>query len=196
MAKLAVDVVLLPPEEIMEKAIKLNKKLLKGFDAKIVLNKKKCLPHISLAMGCIEEEKIPKIQGILKELADNFLPIELEVIGISASETTPVFGITKTKKLQNLHESVMEKMAPYVNYNPKKEMFFTPKEIENPPTLDYVRNFKEKSSFENFSPHITIGYGKLDNAKIEQIKSTANTLAVCQLGNYCTCRKVLIEVII
>ena len=50
MAKIAVDVVLLPSEEMMDKAIEINRELLKRFDNKIILNKENCLPHISLAI--------------------------------------------------------------------------------------------------------------------------------------------------
>jgi len=70
MAKIAVDVVLLPSEEMAEKAIAANKELLKRNAAKIVLDKDKCLPHISLAMGCIDEKEIDEIDKILKAIAN------------------------------------------------------------------------------------------------------------------------------
>jgi len=65
MAEIAVDVVLLPSEEMADKAIAANKELLKQCADKIVLDKENCLPHISLAMGCIDERDIADIEKIL-----------------------------------------------------------------------------------------------------------------------------------
>ena len=67
MAKIAIDVVLLPSEAMTNKAIEANRRLL---DKRIVLDKEGCLPHISLAMGCIEEDEIGEIEGILCEIAE------------------------------------------------------------------------------------------------------------------------------
>ena len=81
--KIAVDVVLLPPDEIMEKAIAVNQALINTFNNKIILDKQNCLPHISLAMGCIEKEDIAEIDTVLKDIADMFSPIALTISDIS-----------------------------------------------------------------------------------------------------------------
>jgi len=62
MTEIAIDVVLLPSDGMMNRAIEINKVLLKENENKIILHKEKCLPHISLCMGCIEENKIPDIK--------------------------------------------------------------------------------------------------------------------------------------
>ena len=111
--KIAVDVVLLPPDEIMDEAIEVNQALIKTFDNKpffqrsvfrkrfskgfkesftkeilynkgIVLNKEDCFPHISLAMGCIKKGDITKIDAILKDIAKKFSPITLNISDIHA----------------------------------------------------------------------------------------------------------------
>ena len=66
MGRIAVDVVLLPDETMTDKAIEMNAKLVKQFGSEIVLHKEKCLPHISLAMGCIDEEDITFIEKVLE----------------------------------------------------------------------------------------------------------------------------------
>ena len=53
-----------------------------------------------------------------------------------------------------------------------------------------AKNYPEKSSFENFFPHITIGYGEINNFSFPIIFSVSK-LALCHLGNHCTCRKIL-----
>ena len=60
MNKTAIDVVLLPSEVMMAKAIEINRELLKTFDNKIILDIKNCLPHISLCMGVVSNEDIQK----------------------------------------------------------------------------------------------------------------------------------------
>ena len=117
MAEIAVDVVLLPSEEMADKAIAANKELLKQCADKIVLDKEICLPHISLAMGCIDERDIADIEKVLQAIAKQSSLGQLSVIGIhtetnSAGEQVSVLQIEKTEALQSLHEEVMQKLAP------------------------------------------------------------------------------------
>ena len=86
MAKIAVDIVLLPSEEMTEMAISTNKELLKQNPAKIVLDKKNCIPHISLAMGCIDERKINEIDNILKTIAKEKAVRQLKALGIDIQD--------------------------------------------------------------------------------------------------------------
>ncbi|MBL7184709.1 MAG: hypothetical protein ISS70_00155 [Phycisphaerae bacterium] len=58
MSRIAVDVVLLPSDEVAARAIEANRELLKQCPGKIVLDKDNCLPHISLAMGYIDQCRI------------------------------------------------------------------------------------------------------------------------------------------
>ncbi len=196
MAKIAVDIVLLPSEEMADKAIAANKELLKRYTAKIVLDKENCLPHISLAMGCIDKKDIDKIDEILKTITKETTLGQLNAIGIHtgtnrAGEKVSVFQIEKIEALQSLHEEVMKKLAAYLSYDVRAEMLLSLSET-NESTLDWIKNYPEKSSFENFFPHITIGYGEIINFSFP-IKFNVPKLALCHLGNHCTCRKVLIS---
>ncbi len=222
MAEIAVDVVLLPSEEMADKAIAANKELLKQCADKIVLDKENCLPHISLAMGCIDERDIADIEKILQAAAKQSSLGQLNIIGIhtgtnSAGEKVSVFQIEKTEALQSLHEEVMQKLAPYFSYDVTADMVLSPP-MAGESTLAWIKNYPEKSSFEKFSPHITIGYGEIndysfppqgvlrkstgrltaESLELRTIKFAVSTarcpvekLALCHLGNHCTCRKIL-----
>ncbi len=193
MAKIAVDVVLLPSEEVTNQAIEANKGLLKQYADRIILDKEKCLPHISLAMGCMEERDITDIEKIIKTIAEKYNPGQLSVIGIntgtnSLGEKVSAFEVKKTKKLLSLHKEVMRRMTPYFSYDVTAEMVFSPpKACES--TLLWIKNYPEKSAFENYFPHITIGYGQVDDFSFTA-EFTASKLALFHLGNHCTCRKV------
>jgi len=93
MAKIAVDVVLLPSERIVDKAIEANRELLKQCPDKIILDKENCLPHVSLAMGCIEETDSPGIKNILPPL--NLIPTKFWI-------TFLIFSCAKTTSARPL----------------------------------------------------------------------------------------------
>lgn len=197
MAKIAVDAVLLPSEEMTERAIAVNKELLKQYTNKgdkIVLDKESCLPHISLAMGCIDERDITDIEGVLQTIAKQSSLGRLGVIGVhggmnSAGETVSVFEIEKTEGLQLLHEAVMRGLAGYFSYEVTADMLISTTKVSES-TLAWIKNYPEKSSFKRFFPHITIGYGGINDLSFP-IEFTASKLALCHLGNHCTCRKIL-----
>jgi 2'-5' RNA ligase len=194
MSIIAVDIVLLPSEKMMDKAIEANKVLLKQHADEITLNKENCLPHISLAMGCIDEKDIDDINKILNAIAENYILGQLRITGINTStnssgKTVSVFKIEKTDTLQSLHEEVMQTLAPYFSYDVKADMVLSPPETGES-TLLWIKNYPEKSSFENFFPHITIGYGQISDFSYP-IEFTVSKIALCHLGNHCTCRKIL-----
>ena len=119
MAKIAIDIVLLPSEEMMDKAIEINKELIKEAEDKIILDKEKCLPHISLCMGCIDEDKIPEIENILNKISTNFSQFNLQAIDLKA-DIIPTGGevsglyIKNQDELQKLHETIMKKLWNYI----------------------------------------------------------------------------------
>jgi len=197
MVRKAVDVVLLPSEAMMDKAIEANAKLVERYGRKIVLNKEDCLPHISLAMGSIDERDIPTIEKVLAEIAKESSLGDLRVTGIrttgnSKGEKVSVFEVEKTKELQLLHEKVTEELAPYLSADATEDMIYGEEKVSES-TLLWIKNYGEKTSFANFYPHITTGYGEIENLEVP-IRFAASKLALCHLGNHCTCRKVLVSI--
>jgi 2'-5' RNA ligase len=193
MSRIAVDVVLLPDEAMTNKATEANAKL----SREIVLNKENCLPHISLAMGCIDERDVPVIEKVLTVIAKRYTIGDLKIIGLRTSinargETVSLFEVEKTKEIQSLHEMVMEKVEPYFSSVATGNMIYGDEEVADT-TLEWIKNYREYSSFAKFFPHITIGYGQAQEQQLP-INFTAEKLALCHLGNHCTCRKVLISV--
>jgi hypothetical protein len=193
MARIAIDVVLLPSRAMMEKAIEANRRLRKPSGGEIVLNEESCLPHISLAMGCIEEKDIEELEKILQTIAGQYSPGQLKVIDVhigtnSVGEKVSAFQIERTKAIQSLHEEVLQRLMPYLSPDVTADMVLGPTVCES--TLRWIRDYPEKSSFTRFFPHITIGYGELSHFSFPA-EFTASRLALCHLGNHCTCRKVL-----
>jgi hypothetical protein len=195
MDRIAVDVVLLPDEEMTERAIRTNARLVKEYGPQIVLGKTDRLPHISLAMGCVERNQVESIGQVLKQIARNHPLGGLVVTGVVTTlsvggQQVSSFVLAKTPELQSLHEDVMNRMQAWFSYDVTADMVYGDEPVAES-TLTWIRTFREKSSFGAFFPHITIGYGMVDQPTTFPIRTKASQLALCHLGNYCTCRKVL-----
>jgi len=195
--KKAVDIALLPSEEINKKCVDINRELLKSIPNDTVFHDGSCLPHISLSMGTIDEKNFPEVEIILKQiLKEN--PIGKLVIKQprmhlnSAGEQSMGFDIEATEDLQKLHEAVRKKLAHLVSQDVKREEIFNP-ELITDSSLNYARNFSEKS-FENFKPHITLGRGDLKVEGTYPVKFYPSKLVVCHLGSHNTCRTILIDI--
>ncbi len=199
MGEIAVDIVLLPDEKMTGRAIKANAELIKIAGRQIVLNEEDCLPHISLAMGCIDRKVVETIAKTIESIAKEYGSgvAKLRVTGVhigtnSIGEKVSSLVIENTKELQLLHERIMRDLQPYFTYDVTADMIYGNEEVAHS-TLLWIRDYPNKSSFVNFLPHITIGYGEAGPIE-STIDFTASRLALCHLGNHCTCRQILASV--
>ncbi|MHC4418475.1 MAG: 2'-5' RNA ligase family protein, partial [Planctomycetota bacterium] len=196
MKKKAGDVVLLPDEAVTNKAIKANAELVKKFGSEIVLNEEICLPHISLAMGCIDQSNVGPVEKILQQIAGRCPPGDLTICGVQTSglgtDTVSVFEVEKNARLQLLHETVLAELQPFLTPDVTADMIYGSGEVAES-TIEWIKNYRENSSFENFFPHITIGYGQMKNLP-SPIRFAASKLALCHLGNHCTCRRIIVSI--
>jgi len=195
-AQFAVDIVLIPPRSIREKAIQLNKRLAASAKADFLLDHQTCIPHISLLMGVVEEKRLGKLLEKLQLVANKTSALQLTIPAYAVSvlpnkKQISSLIIGKSHELQNLHETLLKKTKSLLEYGSvNKEMFF--KGTSSVPELSilWVKRFLLDSSKINFQPHITLGLGEITGVSLP-IKFKASELALCQLGNYCTCRKKL-----
>jgi 2'-5' RNA ligase len=197
MGRKAVDVVLLPDEVMTSKAIETNAGLIRKSGEEIVLNKRDCLPHISLAMGCMDDRDIAVAEEILRSVAGECNLGGLTILGVwvsenSAGEKVSAFEVEKTEELQLLHETIMESLGPYLSSDITADTIYGYDNDEvAETTLAWIKNYRQKASFGKFFPHITIGYGQVSSLPSFPIRFAASKLALCHLGNHCTCRSIL-----
>jgi 2'-5' RNA ligase len=194
MGWIATDVVLLPDRTMTRWAIEINRELVCRYGSEIVLSETTCLPHISLAMGCIDERSTETVHGLLLGLARETPVRQLSTIGIristnSRGEHTSLLEIERTHELQALHEAVMREIEPLSSDEVTEGMVAADVVAES--TLEWIRNYPRKAAFDQFSPHITLGYGQARTDDRFPIPFAAVQLALCHLGNHCTCRRVL-----
>jgi len=195
-SRIAVDIVLLPEDNMAEQAIALNRSLVEKHNSDIVLGPANCLPHVSLAMGCIQSDAWQDIASDLQQVIQDHPVRQLHIRHLS-TQGNPSGSIIShieleaREDLQQLHEQVMLTLAPYFIYDVTESMFTGERPIA-PSTLNWVKNFPQQSSRDNFQPHITLGYGPCSQVELPP-SFAPEALALCHLGNHCTCRKVLCE---
>ncbi|KUG20610.1 MAG: 2'-5' RNA ligase family protein [Methanomicrobiaceae archaeon] len=197
----AIDVVLLPPEPIMEEAIRINQALqIACPDQEIVLDNKTCIPHITVAMAAVRSGNLPAIARELERIVGKCSPLPLSITGIEthttgSGEKIAGFVIRRTDALQLFHKTVVSTLRPYALSRVEQAMFArAPGEAVTESSLDCVRRFFEHSSFGHYSPHITLGFGELAGplpGLSFPLQFHVPKAAVCHLGNHCTCRAIL-----
>ena len=74
--------------------------------------------------------------------------------------------------------------------NGAEDAFWTDGNAPRSADIEWVATFRQQSALQRFDPHITIGVGAL-NARVAPTSFVATQLAMCQLGRFCTCRRVL-----
>ncbi len=198
MNRIAIDVVLLPEPRIARLAVEANRQLVGSDRDEIVLDEATCLPHISLAMGGIGIEQVDAITETLAMAANDRPTGDLTLTGVvtvlnARNEPNSMFAVAKTVALQRLHERIMEAIKPYVSRDVTTQMIYGDEDVA-PSTLAWIRDYRQKAAFGAFFPHITIGYGVVPEAMTFPISFVAPKLALCHLGNHCTCRRVLASV--
>ncbi len=119
MEKLAIDVVIIPPEEIMDISIKINKIARKSGNYYGPLSKDDFYPHISLAMGTIDEKDLDEVKEIVKSVIKGYKPIDIEISNLSLgtkkeSDKMYYLEINKNSELQKLHEELMNELDKYL----------------------------------------------------------------------------------
>ncbi|KKW41715.1 MAG: hypothetical protein UY92_C0014G0040 [Candidatus Magasanikbacteria bacterium GW2011_GWA2_56_11] len=196
--KLAIDVAILPPLDVMEKIIDINQQAATRNAAWGPLAKDDFLPHMSLAMGGIEDDSLETVKSIVEGIVKNFSPILVELAELyyaEKSDGSKIYAVRarKSSELQRLHENLMNGLRQYFSYDCTKGSLFsrTGEEVAEP---DWINKFAASHSFEAFDPHITIRTKEAAGQEILPLKFTATKVAACHVGIMTTCRKELFAV--
>lgn len=180
----AVDIVLLPPDHIMDVAIELNDQLISA--NKTELNKSTYFPHISLLMGAVDNERLDELSDVITDISQQFESLPLEAF-FQSSEYSALM-ITPTSELRRLQNMILEKTEDLVTANVTQDSLTD----QNVGTLwiGYMNGYRGNDTGENFNPHITLGRG--ENPSISKVTSfTADQLVIGRLGDRCTVREIL-----
>ena len=156
MNKLAVDVVLLPPNEINNQAILINKSL-NPKEGEVVFENGDMLPHISLLMGVLDASRQKDAETLIKNVSKKFTALPLEISGIDVvtlnnEQRASGFRIQATPVLKKLHQHLLLESEAFLGNDAEAEMFLGKPIREG--SIEYTRNFRKKSSFEKYINYI------------------------------------------
>lgn len=207
---IAIDVLLIPSEEMYAQSLQLNSVINQNNPETIKFDESH-VPHITLLQCFIKEEDLPDVynalevenifEGLFETIKNDSLKAESLFYYKDKEESFSMIAVEKSKFLLKLHEKIIELVQPYTVKNGSQISF-----IQNPDgspisesTVTYVPEFIEKHSFENFDPHITLGVAQtklLDSLAqhvFKPIQFKAQSLSVFQLGDHGTAQKLLYE---
>ena len=196
---LAIDMALLLPEPVDERARAANEALLAQRPEGFRFDESH-LPHITLAQQFVPRANLPAWIEQIDPILRGIRPLPLRGTGVGSSATAAHFAIERTPEIDNLHRILMDAVQPFEEAGGSAEAFYSDGEPAREPAQEpsrekdvaWVSQFRSHSSYDRFSPHITLGIGAPPEFR-EPFEFNADRVALCHLGGFCTCRVVLRE---
>ncbi|MFA4975786.1 MAG: hypothetical protein WC839_03495 [Candidatus Paceibacterota bacterium] len=192
--KIAIDIVLLLPDEMNKLARDLSSKIISPENMRqYKLGENDYLPHISLLMGTIFVNNIESIKNEIEPIVKKYLPIKITFTDIKQG-TFSYLAIEKTEALVALQNEIAENIQ--LDYDANKAMFLDPDISDQ--GVDWINKFKENNLGEGkFNLHVTLGLGDASSLNPNlPIETMVNTIAICHIGYGCSCRKVFEKIIL
>jgi 2'-5' RNA ligase len=184
---IALDVAVLPPAGVSAQAIALSAALPAAESQGLRLDADH-LPHITLTQQFIPgdalEAWIAEVDRVLRDSG----PLHLRVSGGGMGSSAVWMSIERTPPLVGLHERLLHAAQAFEGSNGDASAFHDGDARER--DIRWVRQFRRESSLDRFTPHITLGHASAPPA-IEPFDFVATTIAVCRLGRFCTCRRII-----
>jgi len=184
---LALDVAIVPSPKVRERAVQLSAALL-GDPAHHLTLDEEHLPHVTLTQHFIRADELDaafeRIDAVLRKQR----PIALRVTGGSRTANSVWMAIDKARPLTDLHARLMEALRGFERSGGGPAAFVDGDVRVN--DVAWVSGYRFKSSFDAFTPHITLGHADRP-PHIDPFEFKATTVAACHLGRFCSCRRVL-----
>ncbi len=199
---IAVDVLLIPSEEMYAQSIQLNSLINQNNPQTIKLDENH-IPHITLLQCFIKETDLPRVnkalEGLFAMIKNDSLKAESLFYYPEKEESFAMVRIKKSAPLMAIHKKSIELLKPFmVAYGTEKSFVPNPDgSAISESTLEYVPAFVEKYSYQNFDPHISLGVAEvslLDSLAVNVFKPisfNAASLSLYQLGDHGTAQKQL-----
>ena len=109
--KIAIDIVLLLPPEVVEKYIFVNSQL---DNSNYVSFTNGYNPHITLGMGCVSVDSLENLKNKIGNISQKTKPFERSISGFVADNSS--IEILKNQEIKNLHFSIMKVLEEIASY--------------------------------------------------------------------------------
>jgi hypothetical protein len=200
---IAIDILIEPDRAMTEKAKSVNARLRRNHPDGFAFDESH-VPHITLAQRYVRASDLDGLASALTEALRSgpTLPLELRATGYAsnASSTTSVVVcvVQRSLDLLELASKVLDAVRPYAVAGGTANAFFgAPGEEIDPETIRYVEDFEPACTGQRYDPHVTLGAGRpdfverLSSEPFEEFTFSGPKLAIYQLGNFGTARKLL-----
>lgn len=199
---IAIDVLLVPDRETIDKLMSLNAQLRTNYPAGYALDATR-IPHVTLLQRFVPAKDFVAVCANITRVLDNH---PLTAMTLSATRidsvsfeelAVAVLVVERTPKLIRLHQAITNAVVPISVGGGSPAAFADAKVAAG--TVNWVETFVPKSSGKNYQPHITAGIATeafvahLKAAPFMPFAFKANALAVFQLGNFGTAARKLWE---
>jgi 2'-5' RNA ligase len=184
---LALDVAILPPPEVADRAIRLSEALPAAESHGLTLGGD-YLPHITLTQQFVHVDELDAIYQRVDELLRGHSPLSLTVTGGVRAGSAVWMEVEKSPAIVQLHERLMETLRGFEQAGGTAAAF-----VEADARIGdvvWVTGYRLKSALHAYTPHITLGHAKRP-PDVERFTFEATTVAACHLGRFCSCRRVL-----
>ena len=185
---IAIDLALVPPERVQERARRINQELVEGglqLDTTHV-------PHLTLAQCFVWRASLPMLIERLSLEWRSAAAVPITALALVEQESTVTFLLDRTPELLELHVRLMEALRGWEEEGGDASAFYSEGEPARDKDVDWVANFRTAASYRKFIPHITLGFGR-SLARSEPFHFLANQLGLFHLGRFCSCRALLKE---
>jgi 2'-5' RNA ligase len=184
---LALDVAILPPPHLAGLAIELSAALPASTADRLVLDDTH-LPHVTLTQQFVDAGELDLAMTLVDHALTATTPIPLHVSGGGKGGRSVWIAIERTPDLMTLHERLMDALRSVERRGGTAAAFVDGHARQR--DVDWVSGFRDHSSFAAFTPHITLGRASRP-PRVEPADFDATTVAMCQLGRFCSCRRII-----
>lgn len=183
----AIDIAILPPADVSARAVALSAALPVAESQGLLLGGDR-LPHITLTQQFVRSESLDALLAQIDRVVGGQSRLRLRVTGGGKISNAVWMSIERTPELAGLHERLEQVTEPFEVSTGDPSAFFGDDARDR--DARWVEEFRRESSFERFTPHITLGHAAAPPF-VEPFDFVATTIAVCHLGRFCTCRRVI-----
>ena len=187
MSLVAVDVAVLLPPDVSQRAIDLSAALPAAQGQGLRLDAGH-LPHITLIQLFLRADDLAAAMDHVADVVRGMPPLRLHVSGGGRSRHTVWLTIDRTPQLDAVHQRLMDALRGVERPGGTPAAFVDGE--ARPGDVIWVTTYRLKAAFGSFTPHVTLGHAK-HPPHVEPFAFDATTIAACHLGRFCTCRRVL-----
>ena len=184
---LALDIAILPPREVSERAVRLSAEL-PGEQFKGLRLDADHLPHITLTQQFVAVAMLDEVLSTVAQALRDVRPMSVHVRGGERGGSSVWMSIARTPPIVELHERLMDALHRYEQAGGGRTAFADADARAE--DIAWVTGYRAQSSGRAYRPHITVGHAS-HPPHIEPFAFEATTVAACSLGRLCTCRLVL-----